>query len=176
MWYVIGIVVILLVVIISIYNSIMIAKIKVEEGLSGIDVALSKRYDTLINLVEVVKGYAKHETETLEKVIEARKDMSIKEKANIGNQYVQTQSKLFAIAEGYPDLKANTNFLQLQNSIVDVEEHLQAARRLYNANVASYNEKLVVFPSNMIASMMNESKVEYFQTDEESKNNVSIAI
>ncbi|MEG0076968.1 LemA family protein [Anaerorhabdus sp.] len=170
------IVAIIVVVGISIYNSIKVARIKVEEGASGIDVALAKRYDVITNLVECVKGYAKHEAETLENIIEARSSMTMKEKADCEEKYNNTQTKLLAIAEGYPDLKANENFLQLQRSIVDVEEHLQAARRLYNANVAYYNQRLETFPSNVVANMMKVTKEEYFQAAQEEKENVRIKL
>lgn len=175
-WLVIGVVVIVGFMIVNIYNQLVKYKIKVEEGASGIDVALVKRYDTITNLVECVKGYAKHETETLEKVIELRNSMSMKEKSDLENQYSEAQTKLFAIAEAYPDLKASANFEQLQKSIFDVEEHLQAARRLYNSNVSIFNQKVEMFPSNLIASIMKFSKFDFFEANENEKQNVNIQI
>lgn len=170
------IVVVAVVVVVALYNKIKIAQVKVEEGASGIDVALAKRYDTLTNLMECVKGYAAHETNTLKQIVEIRKRMTMSEKSNCENSYQEMQTKLFAIAEGYPELKASDNFLQLQKSIFDVEEHLQAARRLYNANVASYNQLIVVFPSNLMASLMNAKREDFFQANQDEKTNVNIQL
>lgn len=149
---------ILLIWIVGSYNGLQSARIKVNEAESGIDVALTKRFDVLTKLVEVVKGYAKHEKETLEKVIALRNSVhlgkaSIGEKQEIVRQTDELLRSINVIVEQYPDLKASENFKQLQHAIADVEEHLQAARRVYNNNVSHYNHKVQLFPSNIVASM-----------------------
>ena len=160
----------------SMYNAIKRLGIKVDEAESGIDVALAKRYAVLTNLLETVKGYAKHEKEVLVDIVKARKEMTLAEKEKCDQQNIEAQSKLFALQESYPDLKANENFMHLQKSIVDVEEHLQAARRMYNANVAAFNEKILTFPSNLVANTMDATKRDYFEANYDEKNNVNIKI
>lgn len=172
----IAIVVIVGIVYFSIYNSIKRLEIKVAEAESGIDVALATRYAVLTNLLETVKGYAKHEKEVLVEIVKTRKDMTLGEKAMCDQQNIQAQGRLFALQESYPELKANENFLQLQDAIVDVEEHIQAARRMYNANVAAYNEKILVFPSNVVAQLIHAKKQEYFEAELDERNNINIKI
>lgn len=168
------IVLVILLYIISVSNNIIKASIKVDEASSGIDVALAKRYDVLTKMIEVVKGYAKHEKETLFKVIELRKNMTIQEKNSANHEMSDQLNKINVLAESYPDLKASENFKTLQLAIIDVEEHLQAARRLYNANVSSYNQIVQVFPSNIIASAKGCVKKDFFEADEERKQDVKI--
>ena len=117
-------------------NNLNKALVKIDEADSGIDVALTKRYDVLTKMIETVKGYAKHEKEVLFDVVKIRKGMTIEEKNEANKQMDETLSKINVLAENYPDLKASENFKTLQDSITDVEEHLQAARRLYNANIS----------------------------------------
>ena len=155
---------------ISISNKFNIMKVKIEEANAGIDVALQKRYDTLTKLVDVVKGYAKHEQETLTNVIELRQGMSVSEKANASKEMDALMGKVNVLVENYPDLKANTTYIELQRSIVDCEEHLQAARRLYNSNVTEFNKLLVVFPSSVVAGMKNLTKQDFFEVEEEKKH------
>ena len=169
----------ILIWVISSYNSLKSAKIKVNEAESGIDVALTKRFDVLTKMVDTVQGYAKHEKETLEKVIALRNSVhlnnaSIKEKQDISNQMDEAMRAINVIVEQYPDLKANENFKQLQVSISDVEEHLQAARRVYNSNVSNYNHKVQLFPSNIIASMFHFEAQEFFIAEEYKRNDVEI--
>ncbi len=161
---------------ISISNKIKRASIKIEESISGIDVALTKRYDILTKMIEVVKGYAKHEKETLFKVMELRKNMNIKELTEVNSNMNENLKKVDVIVENYPDLKANENFILLQKAIVDVEEHLQAARRLYNANVSSYNQLILSFPSNIVAKNMNAKEKEFFEANKDAKENIKINI
>ena len=161
---------------ISISNKIVRANIKIDESLSGIDVALAKRHDVLVKMIEVVKGYAKHEQETLFKVIELRNNMTIDEKSSVNKEMSEQLEKVNILAENYPDLKASENFKKLQLSILDVEEHLQAARRLYNANVSLYNQMIKIFPNNMIANSKKYKERSYFAADEESKKNVDVSI
>ena len=160
--------------IISISNGLNKALVKIDEANSGIDVALTKRYDVLTKMVDVVKGYAKYEQETLVKTIELRQGMTMKEK-NEANAVMEEQfTKIAAIAENYPELKASENYKTLQLSIADVEEHLQAARRLYNANVSSYNQKIVTFPSSIIANSKGMTKKEFFNAEEKKREDVKI--
>lgn len=161
---------------ISNYNKIKRANIKVSESVSGIDVALTKRYDVLTKMVEVVKGYSKHENETLLNVVELRKDMDISELKKANNSMNDSFDKINVIAEDYPELKANENYMMLQKAIVDVEEHLQAARRIYNASVLKYNQLILVFPTNIIAKNMGMSEKEFFEANEKEKENVDIKI
>lgn len=168
------IVVVLGIYIISIYNKFIQVKNKVEEALSGIDIALARRYATLINTVEVVKGYVKHEKEVLLKAVELRQNPTMKERVLVDENQSQAITQIFALQENYPELKANEQFLALQDTIRDLEEHLAASRRMYNSNVSIYNNLLLSFPSNLIGNMMNAQKQEYFQATAEERNNVQV--
>lgn len=169
--------IIIAVVVISIIvmsNNLNKALVKIDEADSGIDVALTKRYDVLTKMIETVKGYAKHEKEVLFDVVKIRKGMTIEEKNEANKQMDETMSKINVLAENYPDLKASENFKTLQDSITDVEEHLQAARRLYNANISSYNQMIVTFPISIIAGSKGLSKREFFVAEEHKKQDVEI--
>lgn len=155
------------------YNNLVTLKNRTDEAWSDIDVQLKRRYDLIPNLVETVKGYASHEAGTLEKVIAARNvAMSAHgtaEQAKAENAFTQTLRSVFALSEAYPDLKANTNFLHLQEELSDTEDKIQAARRFYNGNVRDFNTKLQVFPTNLISNALGFTKREFFETDEEAK-------
>lgn len=151
------------------FNVLKKYKLKISEALSGIDVALSKRYNVITNLVEVVKGYTKHEKEVLLSVIKFRNNMSLNELKNINSSLDETMNKISVIIEKYPDIKANENFLNLQKAIIDSEEHLSASRRAYNANVSLYNEKVITFPSLIVAKIHGFKEEEYFKVDEKEK-------
>lgn len=168
------IIVVLGIYVISIYNKFVQVKNKVEEALSGIDVALARRYATLTNTVEVVKGYVKHEKEVLLKAVELRQNPTMKERVLVDENQSQAITQIFALQENYPELKANEQFLALQDTIRDLEEHLAASRRMYNSNVSIYNNLLLSFPSNLIGNMMNAQKQEYFQATAEERNNVQV--
>ena len=155
-------------------NNLNKALVKIDEASSGIDVALTKRYDVLTKMIETVKGYAKHEKEVLFDVVKIRKGMTIEEKNEANKQMDETLSKINVLAENYPDLKASENFKTLQDSITDVEEHLQAARRLYNANISSYNQMIVTFPISIIAGTKGLNKREFFVAEEHKKQDVEI--
>ena len=155
-------------------NNLNKALVKIDEASSGIDVALTKRYDVLTKMIETVKGYAKHEKEVLFDVVKIRKGMTIEEKNEANKQMDETLSKINVLAENYPDLKASENFKTLQDSITDVEEHLQAARRLYNANISSYNQMIVTFPISIIAGIKGLAKREFFVAEEHKKQDVEI--
>lgn len=173
----IGIGVLLLIIVlsyISISNKLNRAIIKIDEASSGIDVALTKRYDVLTKMIDVVKGYAKHEKETLFEVIKLRKDMTMQEKNEVNQSMDENLKKISVVAESYPELKSNENFKTLQQSIVDVEEHLQAARRLYNSNVSLYNQMLVSFPTSIVASNKGMTKKDFFEAERIKKDDVKI--
>ena len=164
---------------VSLYNRLVRLKNQAEEGWSGISVQLKRRYDLIPNLVNCVKGYAKHEQETLEKVIEKRNQaMSVQspvEKAVAENDFSQTIKSLFALGESYPDLKANTNFIELQQSLNTVEDDLQNARRYYNATVRNLNTAVDSFPTNIIAKKYGFNKMEFFDINESEKSNVKVS-
>ena len=168
------IIAIILIWYISVSNKLNRSVIKIDEALSGIDVALTKRYDVLTKMIEVVKSYAKHEKETLLEVIKLRKDMSIKEINDANRAMDENFKKINVVAENYPELKSSENYKTLQQSIVDVEEHLQAARRLYNSNVSLYNQLLVTFPTSSIAKNKGMTKKDFFEADETKKEDVKI--
>lgn len=159
---------------IGVSNSIKVAALKVDESESGIDVALTKRYDVLTKMLDAVKGYQKHEQSVLSELVKLRTGMSMTEKKAANAAMDKVSRDINVLAEGYPQLKANTNFVELQKAIVDVEEHLQAARRLYNSNVNAYNTKLVVFPSSIIAKNMGVVKRELFEAEEIKRQDVKI--
>lgn len=174
MYIAIAVVVILVIVYIAISNSLSKAIIKIDEAESGIDVALTKRYDVLTKQLDIVKAYAKHEAETFEKVIELRKGMTIAEKNAAAAQMGELQSKINVVAENYPELRSAENFRMLQASVNDTEEHLQAARRAYNANVSSYNQKIIVFPSSIVASIRKLTKRDFFEAEEAKRADVKM--
>ena len=169
-------VVVLIIVIwyIATSNKLNRAVVKIDKALSGIDVALTKRYDVLTKMIDVVKSYAKHEKETLFEVIKLRKDMSIQERNDANHVMDENFKKINVVAESYPELKSSENYKTLQQSIADVEEHLQAARRLYNSNVSLYNQLLVSFPTSSVAKSKGLTEKEFFEADETKKEDVKI--
>ena len=178
-WIILIIVVVLLVLyVISVYNSLVNLKNKVEDQASQIDVELKRRFDLVPNLVETVKGYTKHEKETLENVVKARN--SYVSADNLGDQLkadgelTNAISKLFALTESYPDLKANENFMNLQNELSAIEEKIVYARQFYNDSVLMLNNKVEMFPSNLVAKMFNFTKKEFFEASSEERENVKV--
>ena len=178
---IIGIVIVALIVIIALWfigvmNNLRQLALKVDEAESGIDVALTKRFDMLTKMLQTTKGYAKHESETLEKVVKWRggipKDATMKDKQEFFSQMNQVASGINVVVEKYPDLKANTVFQDLQAAVVDTEEHLQAARRLYNANVTRINTIIVTFPQSIVAKRINMERKEYFEAEEAKREDV----
>ena len=160
------------------YNGLVSLRNRVTEAWSDVQVQMKRRYDLIPNLVETVKGYASHESSTLEKVIQARNSAM----ANQGTPAQQAQSEnilsgtlknLFALSEKYPDLKANQNFLNLQLELTDTENKIKASRRYYNGNVLALNNKIEMFPTNVIASMFSFSKAEFFELSEDEKEAAS---
>lgn len=172
-------IVIVLLVVIGIYftmtyNGFVTLRNRVKEAWSDIEVQMKRRYDLIPNLVETVKGYAQHESGTLEKVIQAR-NMAMQPHATLEdvskseNVLTGTLKSLFALSENYPELKANTNFLELQHELRDTEDKLQAARRFYNGNVLALNTKIEMFPSNIVAAFFHFEKQGFFELDEAEK-------
>ena len=177
---ILGIVGFLLIVIISIYNSLVRLRNQVRNSWSGIDVQLKRRNDLIPNLVNTVKGYAKHEKELLEhvtqaraNVMESRKEGDLDKLSEAENELSGTLKSLFAVAENYPDLKANQNFLKLQEQITETEDQIAASRRIYNENVTYYNNKIETFPSNIFANMFNFEQKNFFETKD--RENVKIS-
>ncbi|VEU82665.1 LemA family [Acholeplasma hippikon] len=172
LWIILGVIAFFAIIFIAWYistvNSFRTMIVKIDESESSIDIALTKRYDLLTKMVSATKGYMKHESETLAKVIEMRqpaRNASISEKQDFANQLSQGLSQLNVVVEQYPDLKASANFAKLQSATVEVEENLQAARRVYNSNVSIYNQKLVVFPSSLVAGWKNFTKRDFFEAE-----------
>ncbi|MFC1608680.1 LemA family protein [Patescibacteria group bacterium] len=168
--------------VVLIYNGLIRLKNRVDEAWSDIDVQLKRRYDLIPNLINTVKGYAAHESETLENVVKARNEaMSAQEsgdtKAQIEaeNALSSTLKSIFALSENYPDLKANQNFLELQRELTDTEDKIQASRRFYNGNVRDFNTKIELFPNNFIAGILKFTKREFFEIEnEEERENVKV--
>ncbi|MCA9382216.1 LemA family protein [Candidatus Dojkabacteria bacterium] len=163
---------------ISLYNALVQLKMKVEEALADIDTFLKQRYDMIPNLVEIVKGYAKHEQETLEKLTELRSKAmqteNVADRVETENQISQTLKSLFAVAENYPDLKANTNFLDLQQKLTGLEDNIQKSRRYYNGTVQNFNTKIATFPNNLLAGPLGYKPYKFFAANEEEKENVKV--
>lgn len=178
LWIVLGLVALVLLWLIAVYNGLITLKNRTQEAWSDIDVQLKRRYDLIPNLIESVKGYAKHEKELLENVTKARTEaMSAKglaDKAQKENMLSETLKSLFAVSENYPDLKASQNFLQLQEELTDTENKIEAARRFYNGNVRDFNTKMQVFPNNMIAKQMSFKEFEMFEAAEVEKEAVKV--
>lgn len=165
--------------VIGVYNNLITLKNKVDEGWADIDTQLKRRYDLIPNMVETVKGYAKHEKETLENVTKARNvamgatDPTAKAQAE--NMLSGALKTLFAVAENYPELKADKNFLELQTTLKEIEEHIQLSRRYYNATVRDFNTKLEVFPNNIVAGMFGFKRRDFFEIDEGQRENVKVS-
>lgn len=171
---IIAIVIILIIWYISTVNKLNRTIVKIDEADSGIDVALTKRYDVLTKMMDTVKAYAKHEKETLFEVINLRKGMTLEEKNAENAKMSHNLEKIHVVVENYPELKSSENYKTLQQSIVDVEEHLQAARRMYNSNVSIFNQMIVTFPTSIIANSKGMVKKDFFEADEVKKQDVKI--
>ena len=158
---------------IGVYNKLVNARNKVDNQFSQIDIQLKRRADLIPNLVETVKGYAKHEEETFVKVIEARNKAldasSVNEKIEATNELTGALNKLFALTESYPELKANENFISLQNDLKDSEDKITYARQFYNDSAMNFNNLVEMFPSNFVANMFKFKKFDFFKIDEKEK-------
>lgn len=178
MYILIGIGVLLVIYFIASYNGFVVLKTRIQEALSGIDVQLKRRMDLIPNLVETVKGYAKHEKTVFQNVTNARsllmKADTTGEKAVADNALSGALKSLFAVAEAYPDLKASTNFQELQQELEDTEDKIAYSRQFYNSNVRDYNTKVASFPSNFIASMFGFKPFDFFEASVEDKKEVKV--
>jgi LemA protein len=158
-------------------NRFKVMKVKIGEADAGIGVALQKRFDTLTKLMQTVKAYAKHEVDTLTKMVELRQGLSgasIAEKADYAQKLNNAASQIQVVAENYPELRSSENYRQFQDAILDSEDHLQAARRLYNNNVSSFNQAIVVFPAIIIANDSHLVPLEFFEVEESKRQDVTI--
>lgn len=160
------------------YNGLVGANNVVKEAFSTMDVYLKKRWDLIPNLVETVKGYAKHEQETLSKVTAMRTDsydkMSMNEKIEANKELNKGIASIMAVAENYPDLKANSNFMQLSAELTGVEEDIANSRKYYNGSARKFNDKVQMFPSNIVAGMFHFKTAEMFEVSAEERNNVKV--
>lgn len=170
LWIILGIVVIVGIFVWVTYNSLVTLRIRVEEAWSDINVQLKRRLDLIPNLIETVKGYAQHESGVFQSVTEARSNVinaqGVKETAEAENMFEGALKSLFAVAESYPDLKADQNFRELQNELVDTEDKIQAARRFYNSGVTNLNTKIQTFPHNVVAALFKFTNRDFFDVDE----------
>ena len=178
-YVILGIILLLIIYVVGVYNSLIKLRNKVDDQSSQVDIELKKRFDLVPNLVETVKGYAKHEKETLEEVIKARNSFTsagnMNEELAANDNLSNALTKLFALSEAYPDLKANTNFINLQNSLNEIEENIAYKRSFYNETVRMYNDKIMTVPSNIVANIFNFKEKEYFQINEKEKENVKVS-
>ncbi len=174
----IGAVVLFVLYLVGTYNGLVVLKTRIQEALSGIDVQLKRRADLIPNLVETVKGYAKHEKSVFENVTKARSALmsagSLKEKADANNMLTGALKSLFAVAEAYPELKASENFQDLQRQLEDTEDKVAYSRQFYNSNVLDFNAKVQMFPTNIIANMFAFKQFEFFAATEEEKKKVDV--
>ncbi len=175
--YIIAIVVIVVIAIIwwiAAMNGLRQLQVKIQEALSGIDVALTKRYDVLTKMAEVASSYAKFEKETILGAVQLRSNMSMKDRNGAAEAMNQAQRQFNILAEAYPQLGANENFRQLQLAIMDVEEHLQASRRAYNSNVSLLNQRIVSFPTSIVASSCGITQESFFEAEPAKKEDVQL--
>ena len=178
-WIILAIVAVIVIAIISMYNGLVSSRVKVDNAWSQIDVQLQRRFDLIPNFVETVKGYAAHESETFEKIAQLRTSWAnagtVAEKAELDNQLSGALKTIMAVSENYPELKANQNFSELSEELRNTENKISFSRQFYNDSVTMYNEKLLIFPSNIIASMFNFKARDLFKTDsDEARKNVKV--
>ncbi|HSO95038.1 MAG TPA: LemA family protein [Acidimicrobiia bacterium] len=178
---IVAIIVVLLLAVALFYNGLVRTRNRVDDAWSQIDVQLKRRYDLIPNLVETVKGYAAHERQTFEAVTNARSQAmnaqqggDVAQQAQAENALSGALKSLFAVAEAYPDLKANQNFLQLQEELTSTEDRIAYARQFYNDSVLNYNNKIQVFPRNLLAGTFNFTKREFFQAEPEATGPVKV--
>jgi len=178
LYILIAVIFVLLAFIMNSYNSLISLRNKVKDQWAQIDVQLKRRFDLIPNLVETVKGYAKHEKETLENVIKARNSFvsaqTPKQEMEANSELTGAISKLFALAESYPDLKANTGFVKLQDELSETEDKISYARQFYNDNVLAYKNKLEMFPSNVVANLFKFKPEPFFEASEKEKENIQV--
>lgn len=177
-WIILGVVIVLVIIVIgwyiSVMNKIKTTEVKIDESRSGIDVALTKRFDVLTKLLDITKAYAQHEKFTLMETIKMRKGMTLQECSDANSKMTEAAKAINVVAEAYPELKSSENFKQLQITVADVEEHLSAARRAYNSNVSSYNQTIVRFPDSIVAKNIGAASKEFFEADDEKRADVKM--
>mgnify|MGYP004509209923 CR=1 FL=1 len=182
MWIyiIIAIIVLIIIYILALYNNLVKLNNKVKEAFSTMDVYLKKRWDLIPNIVETVKGYAKHEKDTLKEVIELRNSsynqMSDDEKIKTNEQISNSINKIMALAESYPDLKANENFKNLSNQLTKIEDDIANSRKYYNGTVRIYNNKVEMFPNNIFAGLFGYKAKTMFEVSEKERENVKIEL
>lgn len=173
-----GVVALLAIALVALYNTLARQRVIVDEASSDIETFLKQRYDMIPNLVETVKGYAKHEREIFENVSKLRSQAmeagSLEEKMKLDTEITKGISKIFAIAENYPQLRANENFIHLQSTLKDLEDNIQKSRRFYNGTVRDFNAKIVVFPNNLVAGLFGFKNLPFFEASEEEQKNVEV--
>ncbi len=160
---------------VSTMNSLKRAEVKIDEALSSIDVALVKRYDVLTKMLDICKNYARYEKETILETIKLRSGMSMEDRNAVSSSLDQANNFINAVAENYPELRSSENFKQLQVSVMEVEEHLQAARRLYNSNVSHLNQRIISFPSSIVAGSLGITSRSFFEADDSKKKDVTMS-
>lgn len=178
-WILLGIILLLIVLVIGMYNGLVQSKVRVDNAWSQIDVQLQRRFDLIPNFVETVKGYMNHERETFEKIAALRTSwantQSVSEKANLDNQLSTALKTIMAVSENYPELKANQNFTELSEELRNTENKISFSRQFYNDTVTMYNTKLQVFPSNLIAGMFHFTPRDLFKAEsDEARKNVKV--
>lgn len=176
-WIIVIIVVVVLLLIIYIYNSLIKLKVRVKNAWAQIDVQLKRRYDLIPNLVSAVKGYMKHEKSVLEEVTQARASLmsaSVEKKAKASNQITEALKSIFAVAENYPQLKANENFMHLQEELSGTESKIAYARQFYNDSVMTFNEAIQVFPKNLFAKLFGFHQEQFFGTEGKEREKVKV--
>ena len=178
-WIILAVIVVIVIAVIGMYNSLVQARIKVDNAWSQIDVQLQRRFDLIPNFVETVKGYMTHESETFERIAELRTSLanteSVAEKASLDNELSNALKTIMAVSEGYPDLKANQNFSELSEELRNTENKISFSRQFYNDTVTMYNTKLEVFPSNIIAGIFNFKSRDLFEAESaDARKNVKV--
>ena len=178
LWIILGIILVIVIWVFATYNTLVSLRNRVKDSWSQIDVQLKRRFDLSPNLVETVKGYTKHEKDTLKEVVEARNTYLSatlpEEQMKADGELTKAVSKLFALSESYPDLKANTNFTELQNELNETENKIAISRQFYNDVVMQYNNKVEMVPSNIVASIFKFTKETFFQANETERENVKV--
>ncbi len=178
-YFIAGLIVLAVLFVLGTYNALVTLKARIKEAFSNIDIQLKRRIDLIPNLVETVKGYAKHEKQVFENVTKARSSLmnagSMEDKAQANNMLTDALKSLFAVAEAYPDLKASDTFKELQRQLEDTEDKIAYSRQFYNSNVLEYNTKIQTFPSNLIASMFHFTQEDFFEATEEERKSMKVS-
>lgn len=177
-YIIIGIIVILLIYILITYNSFINSRNLVKEAFSTMDIYLKKRWDLIPNLIEVVKGYSKYENETLTRITSLRSssydELTMDNKININEELSKCLSNIFAVSENYPELKANELYANLSNNLISIEDEIANSRKYYNGTVRNFNNKIQMFPNNILAKLFRFKEFKMFEANAEEKNNVGV--